>query len=133
LRQSGVIPRNAEAIASEHSAALVVAWCEYADTQSGMGAGALVQGIRTGQMPPATLSSMRAEQAEYGRQVRAWLAKNFPEYDRPKWGPHPAAVAEVFRLHWRYGKGRLTKEEHGPAIHAAIVAWRRKWESCDES
>jgi hypothetical protein len=113
----------AEQLVAEHDAERIQAWIEYADTQSGMGAGAIVQGIRSGDMPPAKPKSMLAAQAEYGRSIQAWLTRCFPEL-----GPHPAAVAEVIRLHWRHGKGRLTKEEHGPAIQAAVVAWEKKWE-----
>jgi hypothetical protein len=119
----GVFASLAEQLMAEHSAERIQAWIEYADTQSGMGAGALVQGIRSGDMPPAKPKSMLAAQAEYGQSIQAWLAKNFPEYDRPQWEPHPAAVAEVIRLHWRHGKGTLTREEHGPAIRAAVEAW----------
>jgi hypothetical protein len=56
-----------------------------------------------------------------------WLRKHFPEYDRPKWGPHPAAIVEVTHLHQRFGKGTLTKAEHGPAIHEAVRRWKEKW------
>ena len=121
----GVFASLAEQLMAEHSAERIAAWIEYADTQSGMGVGALVSGIRSGNLPPARPKSMLARQDEYLLGILRWLAKNFPEYDRPRWGPHPAAVAEVIRLHWRHGKGSLTKEQHGPAIHAAVEAWEK--------
>jgi hypothetical protein len=118
LSLRGVASRNIGAILSENPLALILAWCDYATTQDGMGPGAVVEGIRSRQMPPTRPVSMLAAQAEYGRSIQAWLTKCFPEL-----GPHPAAVAEVIRLHWRHGKGRLTRDEHGPAIRAAVAAW----------
>ena len=125
LRARGVTAPVAQALAADHDAERIQAWTDYAARHQGMGAGALIEGLRSGELPPAPAKpkSMLAEQAEYGRSIQAWLSKNFPEYDRPRWGPHPAAVAEVIRLHWRHGKGTLTREEHGPAIHAAVAKW----------
>lgn len=61
---------------------------------------------------------------EYGRRVNAWLTQHFPELTDPEWGPHPAAIAVVHVLHSRYGKGRLTVREHGPAIRRAVERFR---------
>jgi hypothetical protein len=128
LRAQGVAMPMAQQLAASYDTEHVQAWTDYAARQQGMGAGALIVGIRSGDPPPTRPKSVLAQQAEYGRSIQAWLAKNFPEYDRPKWGPHPAAVAEVIRLHWRHGKGSLTKEEHGPAIHAAVERWEAEAE-----
>ena len=129
LRARGVTAPVAQQLVAGHDTDLIQAWTEYAARFPSMGAGALIQGIRTGNLPPAKPKSMLAQQDEYVRAILAWLAKHFPEYDRPKWGPHPAAVAEVIRLHWRHGKGSLTKEQHGPAIHAGVEAWEARYEA----
>jgi hypothetical protein len=63
------------------------------------------------------------DQLLYGQQICDWLSRHFPEFDRPHCGPHPAAVACVIALHWRDGKGALTKQAHGPEIRAAVRAW----------
>jgi hypothetical protein len=126
LRARGVAEFMARRLADEYDAELISAWTDYAARHPSMGAGALIEGIRSGQLPPAKPVRVLDAQAQYGRDIQAWLSKHFPELDRPGWGPHPAAIAEVIRLHWRHGKGRLTREEHGPAILAAVEAWERE-------
>src|SRR5215472_602226 len=113
LCDCGVAANVAHRLAADHPPELIDAWTDYAASQQGMGPGALIQGIRSGGLPPQPTRqrTVLEEQAEYGRSIQAWLARCFPELDRPGWGPHPAAIAEVIRLHWRHGKGRLTKEE----------------------
>jgi hypothetical protein len=125
LSARGVAANVAAQIAAQHAESLVIAWCEYATRNASMGPGALIEGIRSGQEPPSIGQRDRLlnAQVEYGRQITAWLVKLFPEFDRPGYGPHPAATAEVIRLHWRHGKGRLTKRAHGPAIRAAVKRW----------
>ncbi len=62
------------------------------------------------------------EQREYGEQIRDWLTEHFPDLCDEHWGPHPAAVAEVIRLHYRDGKGALTERRHGREIRQAVRA-----------
>jgi hypothetical protein len=67
------------------------------------------------------------EQQAYADEIVAWLRRHFPDLDRPVYGPHPAAVVAVIRLHWRYGKDQLTKDEHGETIQAAVGKWEKQW------
>lgn len=67
-------------------------------------------------------------QEEYGNEVDAWLSRHFPELTDPLSGrPHLAAFSAVVRLHGRYGKGRLTRREHGEQIRAAVDWWEREY------
>lgn len=114
------------------SAQAIARTIDWWDGLSGAGPGVLVDAIRKGgviEQPEP--KSMLEQQRIYGQQIAAWLTQNFPELDRPHWGPHPAAVAAVIRLHHQHGKGRLTKREHGPEIRAAVKAWQKKWETDD--
>lgn len=72
---------------------------------------------------------LQEREAQYGRDIVAWLRRVFPEWNRDDGNrTHSAAIAEVIRLHWRYGKHDFTKREHGAAIRAAVTAWQDKWE-----
>ena len=86
-------------------------------------AGTLVVVLRDGGKPGWKRASVADGQREYAYQIVAWLKKNFPEFDRPDWGVHPAAVAAVIRLHHRVGRGNLTKAKHGGEVRAAVSAW----------
>lgn len=66
-------------------------------------------------------------QTLYAHRVNGWLAANFPELCRGG-SPHPAAFSAVVRLHGRYGKGCLTRAEHGPMILAAVEWFRQEYE-----
>ena len=107
-----------------------VRWYDHERTQRPITAGVLVTQLRAGGKPgwkPARAAAGLEHEAQYAADVVAWLRKHFPELDRPRFGPHPAAVAEVIRLHARDGNGVLTKAVHGREIRAAVVAWNTRW------
>jgi len=93
------------------------------------GAGALVhrlrQAMKAGQSKRAASATER--ETEYGRSIVQWLSVNFPELCDPKWGPHPAAVAAVIRLHHVHGKQSLVKGAYGSVVRAAVAEWERKF------
>lgn len=77
-------------------------------------------------------AELMAAQVQYGRDIKAWLSEYFPDLCRPNWGPHPAAIAEVIRLHYQYGKGQLTVRKHGSRIRAAVKAFDKRFPSTGE-
>jgi hypothetical protein len=103
------------------------------DAQDGrVGAGVLVNELRAGGKPGWTPQASRSAsvadtQREYGESITAWLTKHLPELDRPGWGPHPAAVAAVIRIHHRDGKTALSKSKHAAEIRQAVRDWVAKW------
>lgn len=103
------------------------------DAQNGrVGPGVLIRELQAGGKPAWNPSmqhprSMLDREREYGEQVWSWLARHFPDLDRPGWGPHPAAVACVLRLHQRDGRGSVTVARHGAEIRAEVRRWVRKW------
>lgn len=106
----------------------IVGACRWWDGKRGAGTGVLAQAIRRGGMDePSEQRDLLAEQ-KYADSIVAWLRQHFPQFDRPVYGPHPAAVAAVIRLHWLHGKGQLTVQEHGPEIRAAVARWEEEWE-----
>lgn len=58
-------------------------------------------------------------QEQYHEQVTSWLARNFPEVMDGEL-PHPAAFMAVVRLHHQFGKGTVTRGEHGELIRRAV-------------
>lgn len=70
-------------------------------------------------------SRLLDSQAEYGRQIAAWLERELPDVCDPRTGAHPAAVAAVIRLHHEHGRG-LTKTKHGAQIRAFIRTWEER-------
>lgn len=62
---------------------------------------------------------------EYGERVGEWLVANFPELCDGR-HPHPAAFTAVIRLHGLYGKGRLTRSQHGPMIRSAVQRFQKE-------
>lgn len=106
----------------------VLGACRWWDTQKSAGTGMLAKVIREGGMPDwRPRRSMLDEQQEYGQQICDWLGENFPTLCDDRWGPHPAAIAAVIKLHYAEGKGSLRKGTHGPVIRAAVKAWDDKW------
>ena len=69
-------------------------------------------------------SKLLSSEAEYGRQIAAWLARELPDVC-DEHGAHPAAVAAVIRLHYEHGRG-LTKTRHGAAIRTFVRAWEER-------
>lgn len=65
------------------------------------------------------------DQVVYGQRVSAWLVENFPDLCKDG-SPHPAAFAAVIRLHGLYGKGRLTRSQHGPMIRSAVQRFQKE-------
>lgn len=63
-------------------------------------------------------SDLLEQQARYAKAICAWLDRCFPDLHT-----HPAAVAAVIRLHYRYGKGNLTASKHGVEIREAVTRW----------
>lgn len=99
------------------------------DAQNGrVGIGVLVTELRKGGRRDPSRRDLITEQRDYAQQIVDWLERDFPDLDRPGYGPHPAAVAEVIRLHWRHGKARVSSREHGPAIRAAVARWESEQE-----
>lgn len=108
--------------------AVILDTCRWYDEQKGrVTTGVLVEELRAGGRTPSKRRSVADGRREYDEQVVAWLREHFPDLDRPVWGPHPAALAAVFRLHRTCGKGALTVREHGPVIRAAVKAFDLKW------
>lgn len=106
--------------------------CRWFDAQSGrVGTGVLVHELRAGGKPnwsgpsSSSGSELLKEQVRYGDEIQAWLCQHFPEC-----GPHPAAIAAVVRMHFLYGKGRLTVTEHGAEIRGAVARWEGRWGKC---
>lgn len=62
------------------------------------------------------------EQEEYCRQIVEWLDKRFPELEG-----HPAAVIAVANLHYRLGRGKVTRAQHGEEILGAVAAFDERW------
>lgn len=130
LRARGII--NPEQFLDAATPEAILDTCRWYDAQNGrVGTGVLVAelraGGRAGWQPEPRQRDVTAEQRAYADEIVAWLREHFPEVDRPVYGPHPAAVAAVIRLHWVYGKGRLTVREHGPEICAAVDRWEEAW------
>lgn len=97
---------------------------EWWDRQPDLGVGVLVGTLRAGGVTDQ--KRLLDRQREYGEQVEAWLAENFPELVRPREGVHPAARTAVYRLHYLHGRS-LTKAKHGPEIRAAVRAFDEQW------
>src|SRR5215472_12951143 len=96
--------------------AVIKATVRWYDEQNGrVGIGVLVNELRKGGRQPARRRDPLAEQQTYADELVAWVRRHLPEVDRPRHGPHPAAVAAVIRLQWQHGK-RLSAREHGAAV-----------------
>jgi hypothetical protein len=126
LRDRGV--HNPEQFASLDAETIeqTLAWF---DQQAGrVGVGVLVQELQAGgRKPAAAKQDLASKEAQYGHEVVAWLQAEMPELCRPKWGPHPAAVAALIRLDYVHGKTNRRKSTHGPTIRAAVKDWERKF------
>jgi hypothetical protein len=72
-------------------------------------------------------AELMAAQKEYALEIDRWLRREFPSLCDDEWGPHPAAFTAVIRLHYRDGKGRLTRARHGHEICAAVERWELEW------
>lgn len=92
---------------------------EYFDGLTDVGPGLLVTAIREGRQPISARRDLMADQQKYADAIVAWLREHFPDLDRPIFGQHPAAVAAVIRLRWRYG----TADGHEPEVRAAVERW----------
>lgn len=127
LVQRGLSRPVAERHAASFAAQQIENAVAYFDQQTGVGAGVLDLAIREARVPVRKQSAGLEREAQYAADVVAWLRKHFPEFDRPVWGPHPAAIGAVVRLHGRDGKGTLSRSAHGPEIRAAVKAWDDRW------
>lgn len=125
LEQRGI--DGAEDLMALTTPANALAWCRWFDGQPGAGKRLLAAKVRSGDSPPRVKRSMVEEQRAYGDEICAWLNQHLPEVRQASGQPHPAAIAEVIRLHFRLGRGSLRKREHGPAIRASVKAWEKKW------
>jgi hypothetical protein len=123
LIDRGVNPTSAREFVAQLDAEAIGRTIGWFDGQSGrVGAGVLVAELKRGGRP-AQRAGLIEEQRQYGQDITDWLRKHFPEFDRPRFGPHPAAVAAVIQLHHRDGKRALTKRRHGAEIRAAVKRW----------
>ena len=128
----GVRAANAQSLIADHAAPRIEQAIAYFDAESQVGPGVLVAAIREGRSPaPRPLDSIERNR-RYARQVCDWLNTHFPDLCQPSGHPHPAAAPAVFRLHHRYGKGRLTVREHGPQIRAAVKAFDQRYPPLSE-
>lgn len=127
LVNRGVDEPHARKLVAEHSASRIEQAVAYFDSLAvGAGPGLLVLAIRQGRQP-APKRSRLADQAAYCDQIVAWLRRHFPELCDDHRSPHPAAAVAVIHLHYRFGKGRITKREHGSEIRAAVRRWDARW------
>lgn len=130
LVERGVNPGKAQELAAQFDPDRLRAAVAYFDAQrpGTVGPGVLVKAVLEGRSPTRQgPRSVLDEQLEYAASIVTWLRAHFPDLDRPEWGPHPAAVAAVIRLHGQRLKGRLTVSEHGPEIRRAVREWDAKW------
>lgn len=98
--------------------------CRWFDDQDGIGPGALVAVIRAGGKPGYHGKRTAAQQEDAFRaRVRDWLRENFPEFDRPRWGPHPGAYVAVLHILQRDGWGGLRKSKHAAEIRESVRAF----------
>jgi hypothetical protein len=102
---------------------------EWFDAQNGrVGVGVLVAELRAGgRKIVAARGSLVAEQREYGQRIVMWLNENFPEFTQRSGNPHPGAVAAVIDLHYKHGKGALTRGKHGEDVRRGVKAFDEKW------
>jgi hypothetical protein len=124
-------PLGAEAIAG------TIRWFAAQQATSSVGPGLLARELRRGGKPGWDQSAQMSlspqgrtlvdEQREYGESIAAWLTEHLPDLDRPGWGPHPAAIAAVIRIHHRDGKTALSKGRHAAEIRQAVRDWVAKW------
>jgi hypothetical protein len=66
------------------------------------------------------------EENDYAAQVLLAVRRFFPELCDERGAPHPAAVVAVLRLHYTVGKGKLTREEHGPKVREFVADWMER-------
>lgn len=126
MRDRGIVNPDELTVFASNEA--IAGACRWFDGQQNAGAGVLAKVIRDGGLPGwQPRRSQLDEQREYGEQICDWLNERFPQLRQASGRPHPAAIAAVIQLHFRVGKGQLTKSEHGPAIRAAVKAWEKKW------
>lgn len=123
LRKRGVTNPDEFAHLDAETLNRTIRWFD--DQKGRVGAGVLVAELRRGGKRPT--GSLVDEQREYANQITAWLSRHFPDLDRPGYGPHPGAVAEVIRLHHVHGKRSLTVIQHGSYIRAAVKAFDERW------
>ena len=101
------------------------------DADESASVGALVfrlrQAVKKQAEPAPSKQNLMAREAQYGKDVAAWIEAEMPELCRPKWGPHPAAVAALIRLDFVHGKTNRRKSTHGPVVRAAVKDWERKF------
>ena len=102
--------------------AQTILWFDQEQTKRSVGTGVLVTELRNGgrRQTARRASDLLDSEAEYGQKIVDWLEAKMPDVCRPAYGPHPAAVAAVVRLHWRKGKGSLTVGSSGAEIRAAV-------------
>lgn len=98
-----------------------------ADEQASIGALVfrLRQTVQKRSRPALSRRDLMAREAQYGRDIAGWLEQHVPEVCRPVWGPHPAAVAAVIRLH--HVHGRTLKKAHISEIRASVAAWEARY------
>lgn len=93
-----------------------------------VGVGVLVRELRNGGRKAPARRDLLGREAQYGRDVCAWIRKHFPDLCNTDWGPHPAAIVAVIRLHHLHGKGSLRPGTHGSQIRAAVEDWEHRFE-----
>ncbi|GAC1603198.1 MAG: hypothetical protein NVS3B21_31650 [Acidimicrobiales bacterium] len=128
LRERGIL--NHDQFAAIGAEAILGA-CRWFDAQKGrVGQGVLVMELKAGGKPgwQPKPSSVVDQQREYGNRICDWLSESFPDLCDAKWGPHPASIAAVIRLHYAEGKGSLRKGEHGPVIRKAVRDFNKQYE-----
>jgi hypothetical protein len=126
LTSRGIDQAFARKLVGEHDADRIDQAVLYFDGLTDVGPGMLVTAIRAGRGPrPVRLQGDAGR--GYSMLLRSWLNENFPEFRQASGDPHPAAVSAVLRLHYEYGKGSLTKAEHGPVIRESVRRFDRKW------
>lgn len=120
----GVEEANAQTLVASHDPGRVWGAIGWFDSQraGSVGPGLLVRAVQEGRVA-SPRRSMLDEQQEYGESICDWLNERFPGLRQASGRPHPAAIAAVIRLHFRDGKGSLTRQRHGVEIRAAVDAW----------
>lgn len=121
MRERGIT--NPEELAGFAEPAAILRACRWFDGRHDAGPGLLAKVVRDGGMRErlSERDSMLEREKRYGLEIVEWLRAEFPEWNKDEGnGTHPAAVAAVIRLHFKHGKGRLTKGEHGAVIRDAV-------------